>query len=53
MLGIGITELLILLFVLMVGVVGLVAVLAAVYFVVRAAVRPVPGEKERKPHREN
>ena len=53
MFGIGIAELLILFIVLLVGAVGLVAVLVIVYFVVRAAARPVPGDKETKSHRES
>ena len=53
MFGIGIAELLIFFFVLLVGVIGLVAVLAVVYFVVRAAARPVSSDKETKSHRES
>ncbi len=46
MFGIGIIELLILLFVLLVGIMGLVAVIAVVYFVVRAAIRLGPSDKQ-------
>ena len=50
MFGIGITELLILIIVLSVGIMGLTAVLAAAYFVVRAAVRAGTSDKKTKSH---